>query len=56
MVANAVGESKGFGTDDNAVRIIAASGPVQETGLLSKRELSRTIFDRIEAALEKKRR
>ena len=56
MVANAVGESKGFGTDDNAVRIIAASGPVQETGLLSKRELSRVIFDRIEAVLEKKRR
>jgi phosphopantothenoylcysteine decarboxylase/phosphopantothenate--cysteine ligase len=56
MVANAVGEGKGFGTDDNAVRIVAASGPVQETGLLSKRELSRVIFDRIEAALEKKRR
>ncbi|MBE3129757.1 MAG: bifunctional phosphopantothenoylcysteine decarboxylase/phosphopantothenate--cysteine ligase CoaBC [Acidobacteria bacterium] len=56
MVANAVGEGKGFGTDDNAVRIIAASGPVQETGLLSKLETSRVIFDRIEAALEKKRR
>jgi phosphopantothenoylcysteine decarboxylase/phosphopantothenate--cysteine ligase len=56
MVANAVGEDKGFGSDDNAIRIIAASGPVEETGLLSKRELSRTIFDRIEAALEKKRR
>jgi len=56
MVANTVGEGKGFGTDDNAVRIIAASGPVQETGLLSKLETSRVIFDRIEAALEKKRR
>jgi phosphopantothenoylcysteine decarboxylase / phosphopantothenate---cysteine ligase len=56
MVANAVGEGKGFGADDNAIRIIGPSGPVQETGLLSKRELSRTIFDRIEAALEKKRR
>jgi phosphopantothenoylcysteine decarboxylase/phosphopantothenate--cysteine ligase len=56
MVANAVGEGKGFGTDDNAVRIVAASGPVQETGVLSKKELSRVIFDRIEAALEKKRR
>ena len=56
MVANAVGEGKGFGTDDNAVRIIAASGPVLETGRLSKREISRIIFDRIEAALEKKRR
>ncbi len=56
MVANAVGEGKGFGTDDNAVRIIAPSGPVVESGLLSKREVSRIIFDRIEAALEKKRR
>jgi phosphopantothenoylcysteine decarboxylase/phosphopantothenate--cysteine ligase len=56
MVANAVGEGKGFGTDDNAVRIIAPSGVVEETGLLSKRELSRTIFDRIEGILEKKRR
>ena len=56
MVANAVGEGEGFGTDDNAVRIIAASGPVHETGLLSKRELSRVICDRIESALEKKRR
>ena len=56
MVANAVGEGKGFGTDDNAVLIIAPAGPVHETGLLSKREASRIIFDRIEAALEKKRR
>ncbi len=56
MVANAVGEGKGFGTDDNAVRIVAPSGPVEETGRMSKREISRVIFDRIEAALEKKRR
>jgi phosphopantothenoylcysteine decarboxylase / phosphopantothenate---cysteine ligase len=56
MVANAVGEGKAFGTDDNAVRIIAPAGPVQQTGLVSKREASRVIFDRIEAALEKKRR
>ncbi|MBE3109189.1 MAG: bifunctional phosphopantothenoylcysteine decarboxylase/phosphopantothenate--cysteine ligase CoaBC [Acidobacteria bacterium] len=55
MVANAVGEGEGFGTDDNSVRIIAASRPVQVTGLLSKLETSRVIFDRIEAALEKKR-
>ncbi len=56
MVANAVGEGRGFGTDDNAVKIIAPSGPVVETGRMSKRELSRVIFDRIEAELEKKRR
>ena len=55
MVANAVGEGRAFATDGNAVQIIAPSGPVQESGLLSKRELSRVIFDRIEAALEKKR-
>ncbi len=56
MVANAVDDGQGFGTDTNAVRIIAPSGPVQESGLLSKREVSRVIFDRIEALLEKKRR
>ena len=56
MVANAVGEGKGFGADVNAVRIIAPSGPVQETALLRKREASRIIFDRIEDLLEKKRR
>jgi phosphopantothenoylcysteine decarboxylase/phosphopantothenate--cysteine ligase len=56
MVANAVGDGKGFGTDMNAVFLVAPAGPVQETGLLSKREASRVIFDRIEALLEKKRR
>ena len=56
MVANTVGEGKGFGTDVNAVQIIAPTGPVQEAGLLSKREVSRVVFDRIEALLEKKRR
>jgi phosphopantothenoylcysteine decarboxylase/phosphopantothenate--cysteine ligase len=56
MVANAVGEGLAFGTDDNSVRIIARSGPVQATGTMSKREASRVIFDRIEAELEKKRR
>ena len=56
MVANAVGGGRGFGADDNAVRIIAPSGPVQETGRMSKREISRVVFDRIEAALGKKKR
>jgi phosphopantothenoylcysteine decarboxylase / phosphopantothenate---cysteine ligase len=56
MVANPVGPGRGFGTDANAVTIIAPAGPVQETGLVSKREASRVIFDRIEALLEKKRR
>ena len=56
MVANLVGEGVGFGTDENAVRIIARTGPAQETGTMSKREVSRVIFDRIEAELEKERR
>ena len=56
MVANAVDGGQGFGTDTNAVAIVAPSGPVQESGLLSKREVSRVIFDRIEALIEKKRR
>jgi phosphopantothenoylcysteine decarboxylase/phosphopantothenate--cysteine ligase len=56
MVANAVGGGKGFGTDTTAVFLVAPAGPVQETGLLSKREASRVIFDRIEALIEKKRR
>jgi phosphopantothenoylcysteine decarboxylase / phosphopantothenate---cysteine ligase len=56
MVANAVGGGRAFGTDTNEVLIIAPSGPVQATGLLSKREIGRLIFDRIEALLEKKRK
>jgi len=56
MVANAVGKGQGFSTDMNAVKLVAPSGPVHETGLLSKREASRVIFDRIEAVLEEKRR
>jgi phosphopantothenoylcysteine decarboxylase/phosphopantothenate--cysteine ligase len=56
MVANAVGKGKGFGTETSDVRIIAPAGPVLATGLLSKREVSRVLFDRIEAILEKKRR
>lgn len=56
MVANAVGDGRAFGTDTNEVRIIDPSGAAQATGLLSKREVSRIIFDRIEALLEEKRR
>ena len=56
MVANAVGEEVGFGADENAVRILGRTGPVHETGTMSKSELSRIIFDRIEAELEKKPR
>lgn len=56
MVANEVGKGRGFGTDDNELRIISPSGPVHPTGKIGKREASRVVFDHIEAALEKKRR
>lgn len=54
MVANLVGEGRGFGSDENEVRIIQPSGRVRETPRLSKREISRILFDEIEAVLEKK--
>jgi len=56
MVANTVGEGRGFGSDENQVRIIQPSGRVRATPRLSKREISRIIFDEIEAVLEKERR
>ncbi len=56
MVANAVGGGRGFGADTNEVLIIARSGPVRATGRLSKREIGRVIFDRIETLLEKTKR
>jgi phosphopantothenoylcysteine decarboxylase/phosphopantothenate--cysteine ligase len=56
MVANAVGKGRGFETDDNEVRIVHWSGKVRATPRLSKREISRIIFDEIEGLLEKKRR
>ena len=45
-----------LGSPSVPIRIIAPAGPVRKTGLMSKRELSRVIFDRIEGVLEKKRR
>ncbi len=56
MVANEVGEERGFGAGGNEFRIVAPAGPVRTTGTVGKREASRVIFDRIEEALEKKRR
>jgi len=56
MVANPVGEGRGFGKDDNQVHILHPSGRVRSTPRLSKREISRAIFDEIEGILEKKRR
>jgi len=56
MVANPVGGGRGFGSDENEVRIIQPSGRVRATPRLSKREISRILFDEIEAVLEKKPR
>jgi phosphopantothenoylcysteine decarboxylase / phosphopantothenate---cysteine ligase len=56
MVANPVGEGLGFGTEDNEVHILHPSGKVRSTPRLSKREISRVVFDEIEGVLEKKRR
>lgn len=56
MVANPVGGGRGFEADETEVHIIRPGGRVRSTPRLSKREASRTIFDDIEALLEKKRR
>ncbi len=56
MIANEVGAGKGFGAGDNEFWIVAPKGPIRSTGKVGKREASRVIFDRIEEALEKKRR
>jgi phosphopantothenoylcysteine decarboxylase/phosphopantothenate--cysteine ligase len=56
MVANPVGEGLGFGTAANEVHILHPSGKVRSTPRLSKREISRVVFDEIEGVLEKKRR
>lgn len=56
VVANSVGEGRGFGMDTTEVHIIRPSGPVRSTPRLTKREVSRTILDEVEAVLEKKRR
>lgn len=56
VVANPVGEGRGFGADTNEVHIIRPSGPIRSTPRLTKREISRAILDEVEAVLEKKRR
>jgi phosphopantothenoylcysteine decarboxylase/phosphopantothenate--cysteine ligase len=56
VVANPVGEGRGFGTDTTEIHIIRPSGPVRSKLRLSKREASRAILDEVEAVLEKKLR
>jgi len=56
VVANPVGEGKGFGTDTTEIHIIRPSGPVRSMPRLTKREASRVILDVVEAVLEKKLR
>ena len=54
MVANRVGPGLGFESEENEVLILFPSGEVRTTPRLSKREVSRLIFDAIEEAIEKK--
>jgi phosphopantothenoylcysteine decarboxylase/phosphopantothenate--cysteine ligase len=54
MIANSVGGGMGFESDVNQVHIIRSSGRPRKTGVLSKREISRIIFDEIEDSLGKR--
>jgi phosphopantothenoylcysteine decarboxylase/phosphopantothenate--cysteine ligase len=56
IVANPVGEGRGFEADTNEIHVIRPSGPVRSTPRLSKREISQAVLDEVEAILEKKRR
>jgi len=56
IVANDVSrEETGFDADDNQALLIDAKGHTTETPKMSKRELSRVIWDAIEASLGKRR-
>ncbi|MCJ7564670.1 MAG: bifunctional phosphopantothenoylcysteine decarboxylase/phosphopantothenate--cysteine ligase CoaBC [Candidatus Aminicenantes bacterium] len=56
IVANDVSrEGTGFDADDNQALLIDAKGHATETQKMSKRELSRVIWDAIEASLGKRR-
>jgi phosphopantothenoylcysteine decarboxylase/phosphopantothenate--cysteine ligase len=56
IVANDVSrEGTGFDADDNQALLIDAKGRATETQKMSKRELSRVIWDAIEASLGKRR-
>lgn len=56
IVANDVSrEGTGFDADDNQALLIDAKGHAAETPKMSKRELSRVIWDAIEASLGKRR-
>jgi phosphopantothenoylcysteine decarboxylase/phosphopantothenate--cysteine ligase len=56
IVANDVSKpGRGFDADDNQALLIDAAGQATETAIMSKRELSRAIWDMIEASLGKRR-
>jgi len=56
IVANDVSrEGIGFETDDNQALLVEAKGRAKETPKLSKRELSRIVWDAIEASFGKRR-
>lgn len=56
IVANEVGKTTGFGSDDNEVLIVSPSGGVRHVPKASKREISRTILDVIGELLEQKQK
>lgn len=54
VVANDVGAGDiGFGSEDNRVRMLWPSGEIRETDRMSKRDISRLIWDAVEEILEK---
>ncbi len=56
IVANDVSKpGQGFDADDNQALLVDATGKATETAKMSKRELSRAIWDMIEASLGKRR-
>lgn len=55
LVANDVAEAgSGFGTDTNRVSILSADGSRDDLPLLSKREVSERLLDRVVAALDER--
>ncbi len=55
VVANLVGQGKGFETDFNKVTLFFKNGKQIELPLMSKVQIARELFDRIEGLIEQKR-
>ena len=52
LVANAVGDGRGFGTDDNAAVVLAASGEIVAELSGSKHAVADAVLDRVVALLD----